>query len=135
MEEKIKKLKTLTVFNKLLEDDAVKALIGTVSDKSYEEYSRFVSHIYNEGGDFSEYLLNLAKNDDNIFLRSNKMRESIPVCISLSILRELKILQEIAAITSLELKEYLQHNELSDYDNSELDFVKEYMESIKNLPR
>lgn len=131
MLDKIKKLKTLTVFNNLLSDKAVNSFIKAVEEKSTEEYSRFVYYIYNEGGNFSEYLLKIAIHDENIFLKLNRERKMTPVCISYSILRELKILRETGNIKSSEMKEYLEFSELSDYDTEDIDFVTEYMNTIK----
>ncbi len=140
--EEIKfKIKSLSIFRKLLDDQVMQAFIEMIdandSDTAakIDKYSRFTYLLFQSGENFTEYVWKLIAFDENTYIRKCSIRQAISHMLEQTLEHELKTLQTIAQLTSADIR-----NEI-DYDiflpewetNTEYDFVKMYEERISNL--
>ena len=111
------KLLTLSVFKNVLNDRAIKALLGVFaySSKSLSEaliyYSNFLKILYESEfeSDFCAYLNDLIKHDENIFTKKAASNEIIDKNILNAVKCELKIFDELSNVTSHKIKEILKN--------------------------
>lgn len=101
-------IKYLTVFNKPSKDSVLKKLNKSLNCASAQvEYASLCRKLYKRaGGDLSQYVLQLVKSDDNVYLEKTSKGEKIPQCLKDAMQSDLKILQSIADTTCDEISSY-----------------------------
>lgn len=134
-------IRTLTIFSDLLSNDTVRRLVNLLDQdpqntKSYiSAYCSFVASLYKSSSDFSKFLYTLVMNDENAYIRNVAHEKRPPKVLEKALERELEFLQELSQITSEGLTENLKFDgKLPEWDNTQLDFKKDYAERIKQLP-
>ena len=111
------KLLTLSIFSNVLKDSAITALMGVFaySSKSLSEcmlyYSKFLKVLYESPfeGDFSLYLADLIKHDENVFTKGEASGRTLSEEIINSARRELQTLGELALLSPQQIKEVLNN--------------------------
>lgn len=111
------KLLTLSIFSNVLKDSAIAALMGVFaySSKSLSEcilyYSKFLKVLYKSPfeGDFSLYLADLIKHDENVFTKGEASGRTLSEEIINSARRELQTLGELALLSPQKIKEVLNN--------------------------
>ena len=111
------KLLTLSIFSNVLKDSAIAALMGVFaySSKSLSEcilyYSKFLKVLYESHfeGDFSLYLADLIKHDENVFTKGEASGRTLSEEIINSARRELQTLGELALLSPQKIKEVLNN--------------------------
>lgn len=111
------KLLTLSIFSNVLKDSAIAALMGVFaySSKSLSEcilyYSKFLKVLYESPfeGDFSLYLADLIKHDENVFTKGEASGRTLSEEIINSARRELQTLGELALLSPQKIKEVLNN--------------------------
>lgn len=135
------KIRSFVVFNNVLEDDVMKAFLNMIdikekSDiKKVEEYSNFTRKLLERSENFSDYIWNLIMFDENIYVRKLASKEIISNMIKQCVLHELQTLQEIATITSQDIRNEIEYNGfMAEWStNIEYDFNEMYEERMEKL--
>lgn len=135
------KIRSFVVFNNVLEDDVMKAFLNMIdikekSDiKKVEEYSNFTCKLLERSENFSDYIWNLIMFDENIYVRKLASKEIISNMIKQCVLHELQTLQEIATITSQDIRNEIEYNGfMAEWStNIEYDFNEMYEERMEKL--
>lgn len=135
------KIRSFVVFNNVLEDDVMKAFLNMIdikekSDiKKVEEYSNFTRKLLEKSENFSDYIWNLIMFDENIYVRKLASKEIISNMLKQCVLHELQTLQEIATITSQDIRNEIEYNGfMAEWSiNIEYDFNEMYEERMEKL--
>ena len=135
------KIRSFVVFNNVLEDNVMKAFLNMIdikekSDiKKVEEYSNFTRKLLEKSENFSDYIWNLIMFDENIYVRKLASKEIISNMIKQCVLHELQTLQEIATITSQDIRNEIEYNGfMAEWStNIEYDFNEMYEERMEKL--
>ena len=135
------KAKSFVVFNNILEDDVMKAFLNMIdikekSDiKKVEEYSNFTRKLFEKSENFSDYIWNLIMFDENIYVRKLASKEIISNMLAQCVKHELQTLQDIATITSQDIRSEIEYNGfMAEWSiNTEYDFNKMYEERMEKL--
>lgn len=135
------KIRSFVVFNNVLEDDVMKAFLNMIdikekSDiKKVEEYSNFTRKLLERSENFSDYIWNLIMFDENIYVRKLASKEIISNMLKQCVLHELQTLQEIATITSQDIRNEIEYNGfMAEWStNIEYDFNEMYEERMEKL--
>lgn len=117
------KLFTLSIFSNILKDKAIVNLLGvfSYSAKSLSEavlyYSKFLKVLYESPfeGDFSLYLNDLIKHDENVFTKNISAKNPLNENIINAAKKELEIFFELSKINSQKIKEVLK----KQFENSD----------------
>lgn len=141
LEEINMKIRSFVVFNNVLEDDVMKAFLNMIdikekSDiKKVEEYSNFTRKLLEKSENFSDYIWNLIMFDENIYVRKLASKEIISNMLKQCVLHELQTLQEIATITSQDIRNEIEYNGfMAEWStNIEYDFNEMYEERMEKL--
>lgn len=135
------KAKSFVVFNNILEDDVMKAFLNMIdikekSDiKKVEEYSNFTRKLFEKSENFSDYIWQLIIFDENIYVRKLASKEIISNMLAQCVKHELQTLQDIATITSQDIRSEIEYNGfMAEWSiNTEYDFNKMYEERMEKL--
>ena len=135
------KIRSFVVFNNVLEDNVMKAFLNMIdikekSDiKKVEEYSNFTRKLFEKSENFSDYIWNLIMFDENIYVRKLASKEIISNMLKQCVLHELQTLQEIATITSQDIRNEIEYNGfMAEWStNIEYDFNEMYEERMEKL--
>lgn len=135
------KIRSFVVFNNVLEDDVMKEFLNMIdikekSDiKKVEEYSNFTRKLFEKSENFSDYIWNLIMFDENIYVRKLASKEIISNMLKQCVLHELQTLQEIATITSQDIRNEIEYNGfMAEWlTNIEYDFNEMYEERMEKL--
>ena len=143
LKELNRKLDTLTVFRNLLESEVIVNLKMLLDLMFYAEaedeeivfaYSRFVSSLYDNGGDLSEYILSFISNDENFYIKTLAKGEEVSEYMKESFMNDLDILTELAGLESGKIREYVEYDGfLPSWENSVSDLKGKYLERLANL--
>lgn len=141
LEEINMKIRSFVVFNNVLEDDVMKAFLNMIdikekSDiKKVEEYSNFTRKLFEKSENFSDYIWNLIMFDENIYVRKLASKEITSNMLKQCVLHELQTLQEIATITSQDIRNEIEYNGfMAEWStNIEYDFNEMYEERMEKL--
>lgn len=144
------KLLSLCVFQNVLKDKAIAALMSVFaySEKSLSEamvqYCKFLKILYESEfeGDFSLYLDDVIRYDENLFTTSCACGKKLPENIDNAVKNELKILNELMNVTDEKIKNLLCAKfegarqivqNLGSYSNSKNEiFYEQTVEFCKN---
>ncbi|MFQ8846974.1 MAG: DUF815 domain-containing protein, partial [Clostridia bacterium] len=151
MKKKLKELKwkidSLTVFSHIKNDDVIRrlhALLDAVdkyvpdqeTDHAISLYSDFVSALYENTADLTDYIHTLLLQDDNFYVKETAAGRSVPETIRQSAQQELLLLTEIAALTPADVREVLDYKGfLPEWTTHAADFQKEFEEKLKNITK
>ncbi|WP_148325210.1 ATP-binding protein [Paraclostridium bifermentans] len=135
------KIRSFVVFNNVLEDEVMKSFLNMIdikekSDiKKVEEYSNFTRKLLEKSENFSDYIWNLIMFDENIYVRKLASKEIISNMLKQCVLHELQTLQEIATITSQDIRNEIEYNGfMAEWStNIEYDFNEMYEERMEKL--
>ena len=132
---------SLAVFSKLKYDPVItclRELLDVLSTKHDPEivrlYSEFVSALYESTSDLTGYIRELILQDDNSYVRTSAAGHDAGIDIKLAAENELMMLQEIAGITSSEIKDSIDYDGfLPDWTTRDIDFRYDFMEKLSNI--
>ena len=135
------KVKSFVVFNNILEDDVMKAFLNMIdikekSDiKKVEEYSNFTRKLFEKSENFSDYIWKLIIFNENIYVHKLASKEIISNMLAQCVKHELQTLQDIATITSQDIRSEIEYNGfMAEWSiNTEYDFNKMYEERMEKL--
>lgn len=134
------KLKTLTLFRKLLRDEVLGGLpaLLTLSGKGMAErlaaYADFVSGLFQEGENLTDCVWDRIVSDENAcalrFARGEGISPELSECLD----NELKVLQEVSQLSSRTVKDAVGYNGyLPEWKIRPADFAADYARFLRNI--
>ena len=134
------RLNSLVIFRDILNCRTIQSLdklFKYISDsdiKQVKAYSDFVSNLYRHNNNLSSYILTLILEDENIYMIKKAHKLEISDKMHDCLLNELSSLQQIAELTSEQVKSVIDYDGfLPDWDNSQYNFKEEYKKRIDNI--
>ncbi len=138
------KLHSLVIFRNILRDPVLSGfsrLLDILGKRdaalSVDAYADFVSALFEHTADFSAYVLELIKNDENIYLKKVLAGREISLYLKACIAHELSLLQEISRISGEEVKRYIPFEGfMPEWNTAEMDFdalYAEHMAQVKTM--
>ena len=133
-------LHSIVIFRNLLNDKVIKEFIllldseNEITLKKVSAYSAFVSELFKVTDNFSDYILNLILEDENLYMlgkaQNKQLTENIEHCLQM----ELKVLQEVASIKSEDIKSSINYDGfLPEWISTAYDFNEIYKDRIANI--
>lgn len=147
MKKKFNRLKlqidSLTVFSKLKYDPVIsclRELLDGLSAKHDPEivrrYSEFASALYENTSNLTDHIRSLVLQDDNFYVKTAASGRNAGTDIELAAENELMMLQEIASITSAEIKSAVDYEGfLPDWTTGYADLRYDFMEKLRNIQK
>ena len=134
------KIDSLAVFRHVREDAAVAALRKLLEERSVAAYSDFISLLYPEGANFSEYIRKLVLEDDNFYVKAVAAGQKIDPEIAAAVKSELNTICEIAGVTSAEIRQMVLDSDspesslaLPKWKTTDLNLVKDFTQKLSNI--
>lgn len=131
------KVFSIAVFINVLQDKTINDLCCLLSDKGEDflnSYGWFVSRLYAENVNLSEYILKKVLEDENFYIAGKAAGKDFDPLIEEAVENELKIFQELSQVTSEDIKKDIGYDGfLPSWRTSEIDFVREYRNRIENI--
>lgn len=132
---------SLAVFSNLKYDPVISCLrdlLDALSSRRDPEivrlYSEFVSSLYEKTSDLTGYIRGLIMEDDNSYVKMTAAGSDAGLDIKLAAENELMMLQDIACITSAEIKEAIDYDGfLPDWTTRDIDLRYDFMEKLGNI--
>ncbi|MBO8434986.1 MAG: ATP-binding protein [Tyzzerella sp.] len=132
---------SLVVFRNILKDTVVNSFLDMVDTiekgdiaENIKAYSDFVSKLFENNINFSDYILNIVLEDENVYMLEKAQNNIVDDMIEKCLLNELKVLEKLSNISSEDIKKYIGYKGfLADYKTSNYDFVGIYKERIRNI--
>lgn len=147
MKKKFNQLKleidSLTVFADVKNDAVVcrlRELLEVLCSKDQTNavscYSNFVTALYPSTVSLTDYIRTLILQDDNFYVKKKAAAKLIDPEITEAVEHELAVLQNIAALTSDEVRGYIDYDEyLPSWTNHPVDLHYDFMEKINNVSK
>lgn len=133
-------MNSIVVFRNLLDDEIIKNLQFMLDFESDEteykiyNYSEFVSALYRENINLSEYILKKVLEDENFYIIGKAQGKNFDSLIAETVENELKVFQKLSRITPEDITADIDYKGfLPRWKTSEIDFVAEYHERIANI--
>lgn len=130
---------SIAIFINVLQDKTINDLCCLLSDKDeafLNSYGWFISRLYSENVNLSEYILKKVLEDENFYIAGKAAGKEFDPLIEETVENELKIFQELSQVTSAEIKAEIDYDGfLPEWRTSDIDFVKEYKSRIENIER
>ena len=99
-------------------------------------YSNFVTALYPSTVSLTDYIRTLILQDDNFYVKKKAAAKLIDPEITEAVEHELAVLQNIAALTSDEVRGYIDYDEyLPSWTNHPVDLHYDFMEKINNVSK
>ncbi|MCM1227754.1 MAG: ATP-binding protein [Clostridium sp.] len=132
------KICTLAVFSEILSDDTINnlwKLLDTWKEEMFLGcYAAFVSELYKENVNLSEYVLKKALEDENFYIIGKAQGKVFDSLIEEAVENELKILEELSRITPKDVISGIDYKGyLPEWRTSDIDFIAEYKKRIGNI--
>lgn len=135
---------SLTVFSNIKNDAVImklRALLSAACGSSDDNdaislYSDFVSALYPNTSNLTDYIRALIVQDDNFYVKNRAAGVLDDPLIRMSVEHELGMLRNIASITSQKMKEVLGYKEfLPEWETGDADFESDFEDKIANISK
>ena len=137
-----RKIFSIAVFRNVTQDKTINdlwKLIGSDHDNDTDivnDYAWFISRLYNENINLSEYILKKVLEDENFYIEGKAAGKEFEPLIEETVENELKIFQKLSRITPEDIADEIDYDGfLPKWKTSKIDFVKEYKSRIDNIER
>ena len=137
-----RKIFSIAVFRNVTQDKTINdlwKLIGSDHDNDTDivnDYAWFISRLYNENINLSEYILKKVLEDENFYIEGKAAGKEFDPLIEETVENELKIFQKLSRITPEDIADEIDYDGfLPEWKTSKIDFVKEYKSRIDNIER
>lgn len=142
LENLLPQLRSLTVFRDVLKDPVISALCKFLAEDgdghdAVDNWCRFVSKLYQSGSaNLSKYVSELVRCCDNPIVRKIGMGESVPEVMKISAENELRILDDVAALTPKKLHEGIRYDgKLPEWELSKVNLTADFAEQTANISK
>ena len=131
------RLDSLTVFRKLLDDTVVSALCEYLKKMTVFTYCNFVACLYEKNASsLGEYIKSICEDSENVYVKTIGLKKDVPEYIKKSTEAELKALQQVANLTSDELKAGIEFNGfLPDFETGSIDISESFNYRVENIEK
>lgn len=133
-------LNSLAVFRNLLKDDVISALSNLLAlhadglSFDVNVYSEFVSKLYRNTTNLSQYIFKAVCEDENFYISGNAEGKEFDFLVEQAVENELELLRDISLLTSEELQYgYYRQYQLPQWKTENIDFLSEYRKRIENI--
>lgn len=133
-------LHALVVFRHLADDPVLKRLskLLTCGEKSpvfqVKAYSSFVSALWREGGDLTEYIISRILEDENTYVHKKAQAAAIDDRLEECVEKELNTLQAVSQLTAGEIQSSIDYQGyLPGWETSGADFAAAYRERMDHI--
>ena len=137
-----RKIFSIAVFRNVTQDKTINdlwKLIGSDHDNDTDivnDYAWFISRLYNENINLSEYILKKVLEDENFYIEGKAAGKEFDPLIEETVENERKIFQKLSRITPEDIADEIDYDGfLPKWKTSKIDFVKEYKSRIDNIER
>ncbi len=134
------KLQSLVIFRNLLDDQVITKLSRLLASQNedtvsqVEKYATFTSALLSENENLTQYVLNLATVDENIYVKKIGNNLAVSHLIREALDNELEILSEISQLSSDSIKKTISFKGfLSSWETEDIDFKTAYHQSINQI--
>ena len=134
-------LNSLVIFRNLLGAPVIAKLdklIANIGDPAgaVSSYAEFVSELYRDYNDFSEYLYDFMLEDDNFYIRAKSNGTEIDGVIEKALKNELITLQGLSRLRSEDVKKFIGYDGfLPDWNTSDHDFISAYENRVQTISK
>lgn len=135
MNELKEKLDTLCIFRSLLDDAVISLLQRYFEEPTPSAYAEFVAALYDSnGGNLGEHVKEICTNSENVYVRALGQGKTVPNYMYQTLLAELDVLQEVAEITSDDLRVELAFQDfLPEFTTTKLRLKDIYLHRTENI--
>lgn len=137
-----RKIFSIAVFRNVTQDKTINNLWKLIGDDHdgdtdiVNDYAWFISKLYNENINLSEYILKKVLEDENFYIEGKAAGKEFDPLIEETVENELKIFQKLSRITPEDIAADIDYDGfLPKWKTSKIDFVKEYRSRIDNIER
>ena len=132
-------LNSLVIFRGLREDSVIRKLEALLREDGdtaamADRYAAFAEALYRAGGNLTEYVLNSALEDENVYVLRRAAGEDVSKleeCLE----NELGLLEKISRLRPEDVKKLVAYDGyLPGWETGEEDFVSAYRQRMKELP-
>ena len=134
------KLQTLVIFRGLMEDKVLCKLHPLLSQsgknmaEKLNDYTGFVSSLFEEDISLTNYIWNQISSDQNIYVFKAAGNEPVDPVLEECLTSELKILEEISLLSAREVKSAIGYEGyLPEWKTRQANFVKDYKYMISHI--
>lgn len=134
------KIQSLVIFRNLIDDQVISKLSKLLASKNedtisqVERYAAFASALLNENENLTEYVLNIATIDENIYVKKIGCNLPVSPLIRKTLDNELDILSELSQLTSDTIKKNISFKGFLPYwEITDMDFKTAYHKSIDRI--
>lgn len=137
-------IESLVIFENLRDDKVLKPLSKLLRSENSDikdkitYYRDFVSELYSEGENLTEYVLQKVFEDENIYTIKKGLNQKISPNMQACVKAELKGLEKIATLSQRDVAEkfFKEYNGfLPSWDTSKHDFQKEYSDRMAHISK
>ena len=137
----MREAQSLVIFKSLHNDKTFEGLLKSIeaieefnTDKSIKQYCDFVSELYENSDNLTEYILKIVLENVNIYVLRKGEQKKTGFILDECLANELQTIQTLAQITSKELTSKIDYKGfLPEYKTSEIDFGKIYADRIHHI--
>jgi len=134
-----RKLHSLVIFRNILEAEPIQRLMQLFDcnelDKNdiTDKYSRFAAAILGEGGNLSEYMLNLVLEDENIYTKYKVTGRGDKELLEPLLERELSVIHLLSMYDGEQLRDFTGDETLAHWKTSDIDFLGVYRKRMEQI--
>ena len=138
----IKESASLAVFRNVIKHKTVEKLLKLLSDISdktadmkclINEYSEFVSELYNYSDNLTRFILDIVLEDENIYMLKKGAGESISPLLEERLASELIVLENLAKISCGDVERAIGYRGLAKWRIEDIDFSKVYAKRVSEI--
>ncbi|MEG0615684.1 MAG: DUF815 domain-containing protein, partial [Oscillospiraceae bacterium] len=131
---------SMVIFRNILSNTVVKKFLNLLSSSDCDIvtkvscYSEFLAELFSSTDNLTDYILNLVLEDENLYMLKKAQNISVSENIEKCLVEELKSLQELATVTSQDVKAILDYDGYCpEWTTKECNFLEIYQDRIKNI--
>jgi hypothetical protein len=140
-EKMLRSFETPVIFKSLKSDKVISALLKTLEstekkekDQAIANYCEFVSKLYEHGDNFTDYVLKLVLENENLYMLKKGEGKATGMLLDECLANELFLLEQLAEIPCEELISAIDYDGfLPRYITQKADFSKIYADRIHNI--
>ena len=138
----IKESASLAVFRNVIKHKTVKKLLKLLSDicdKTADmkclinEYSEFVSELYNYSDNLTRFILDIVLENENIYMLKKGAGEEISPLLEERLASELIILENLAKISCGDVERAIGYSGLARWETEDIDFSNIYAKRVSEI--
>lgn len=139
----VKQAKTLVIFRSFHQNPVFRKFLETIEavsqrdyEKAVENYSDFIAKLYEYSDDFTDYMLKLVLENENLFMLKKGEGKQTGMFLDECLANEIDLIEKIAEIPCEEIILNIKYNGfLPRYSVKKVDFAKIYADRIHSISK